>query len=129
MHAGLIIYLIFLHFVSDFLFQSRAMANNKSSNLGYLLVHGIIIYATYLVGLYAIGYEYETVTWFCLANSAIHMVIDGCIWNLYKAFVYYRFPKAKAETYEYWNDKHFYTTIGLDQMLHITTALLLGGLL
>lgn len=61
---------------------------------------------------------------FALANAAIHGVIDWNIWRLYKLSVIKRFPGLKeGDEYKYWEDHWFYSTIGLDQLLHILTII------
>jgi hypothetical protein len=91
---------------------------------------------------------------FSMCNAAIHGVIDWNIWSLYKKQVKKRLNKAAymravedtdwntsyknrcerhlkvlAEEFKYWEDKGFYTTIGLDQLLHTLTIILLFALL
>jgi hypothetical protein len=76
----------------------------------------------------------------CLAlgNSIIHGVIDSVTWKLYKLSVILRKPKELFERVEpdnpaiktamkfkYWEDHFFYLTIGLDQLLHVSTIILL----
>ena len=130
-----------VHFVADFLLQSREMGKNKSTDFMVLLQHlGIqfvcfFIFPTPVVGI-------ELALCFSLANAIVHGVIDWNIWRGYKLFVGSKLQEqAKAnlrETigdmygpshveaemqqlaseFKYWEDHWFYTTIGLDQLLH-----------
>lgn len=119
----------FLHFIADFILQSREMGKNKSSNWKYLLAHLSI---QFLVFLPFFGWQ------FSLANAAIHGIIDKNIWNLYKIFTLYRLGYFRAwkegkldnvtKYHKYWEDHLFYATIGLDQFLHSATLILLFNL-
>lgn len=135
------------HFVADFLLQPRKMGKLKSEKPLWLLGHLAIQFAVFYP---FAGWK------FALANAAIHGVIDWNIWRLYKLKVYYqlravcrievektcqsRFEDYRvvgaelvkqkiiqySELWEYWNDHWFYATIGLDQLLHAVTLILLA---
>ena len=117
--------LLVLHFLADFLLQPREMATKKSIDPHWLFAHLVIQFGVFCV----VGWK------FALANAAIHGVIDWNIWRLYKLSVAKRFPEfnwkdpKQASTYDYWNDSWFYHTIGLDQLLHGLTLVLLAGAL
>ena len=109
------------------------MGKNKSSSLKWLSAHIFIIFMVFLIGTGDIK--------FSGANALIHFVIDATLWNLYKVAVWYRYtghlyPKSKkdklrglvekiSQKHKYWEDHLFYTTIGLDQLLHGLTIILL----
>ena len=116
-----LIYLMFLHFVADFLLQSRTMATNKSSSLKYLVQHVLIQFTVFTIGVFWLPPMYA------LANACIHGLIDWHIWRLYKFSVYLRDQEATTATWKYYEDHLFYTTIGLDQMLHVITILVVYG--
>jgi len=105
----------FIHFIADFILQSREMGEKKSSSFKWLSKHIGIIFICFL----PFGIE------FALCNAFIHMLIDACIWNIYKITVYIRDKKATKENWEYWKDGWFYDTIGFDQFLHGATIILL----
>lgn len=110
---------ILIHFVADFVLQSRAMGKGKSNNILWLLAHLAIQYGAFY---YFFGHN------FALANAVIHGMIDWNIWKLYKWSVKLRNPRMSiedAQDYRYWDDHLFYTTIGLDQMLHMGTLIIL----
>ncbi len=134
--------LFVLHFLADFILQSREMGKKKSVEFLWLLKHLFIQYAVFRIGLSFMGMEDSRL--FALFNALIHGVIDWNIWKLYKLSVHYRItrrlkglgvygtnPKESlaykityeksCEQWEYWEDHLFYTTIGFDQMLHAIT--------
>lgn len=120
--------LLINHFVSDFLLQSRAMGKNKSSSIKYLFIHIAIIFVTFIpLSVYLLGPQIGLT--FAVLNALVHMIIDASIWNLYKLSVRFRFgPNVIPSEYKYWEDHLFYSTIGLDQLLHVLTIVyLLGG--
>ena len=61
-----LIYILFIHWVADFIFQSDYMAQNKSKDNKALLVHGFVYHIPFwlISPLYAI------------VNGIIHAIID-----------------------------------------------------
>ena len=101
---------LFLHFVGDFLLQSRRMATRKSKHTGALVSHAWVIWLVMLpFGFY-----------FAVANAFLHGLQDHYVWRLYGK----RFTR-KGRGYHYWNDYWFYATIGFDQFLHAATLVVL----
>ncbi len=112
-----------LHFIADFLLQSREVATNKSSNINYLLTHCGILGVVFILGLYSfIGFN--AIILACL-NTIIHGAID---WNIWKVYKYFR-RKEDIKTFKYWEDSLFYATIGFDQLLHSLTLIGLVSLI
>lgn len=66
----------------------------------------------------------KSVVLFLLINSVSHGIIDWFIWKGYKRLVGRREVKSMTsndvtvEDFKYWEDSKFYSTIGLDQLLH-----------
>ena len=121
------------HFVADFILQSRDIATRKSSELSVLAKHlWVIMWVPVMVYVLSIClmiaplsiFMYKPILGMIVVNAAIHGVIDWNIWKMYKAFVKSRFPDATAD-YKYWEDHWFYATIGLDQLLHALTIIIL----
>jgi uncharacterized membrane protein len=114
--------LIVLHFVADFLLQSREMGKRKSSDYKYLFAH---LFIQFIIFLPFIGVQLS------LLNAAIHGIIDKNIWNLYKLFVVwnYNLDSESGKSFKYWEDHWFFTTIGLDQSLHMITLVYINSLL
>jgi len=121
---------LWLHFIADFLLQSREMGQKKSYELKWLNKHLSIQFFVMFLGLLPFT-GYHIAILFAFYNSCIHGVIDWYIWRGYKASVWLRNRKyghnkeQLASTWKYWEDHLFYTTIGFDQALHITTLALL----
>lgn len=118
----MIIKLFILHFLADFVLQTRKMGQLKSSNWYYLFAHLAIQFAVFL--------PFTSVA-FALGNAVIHGIIDRNIWNLYKLSVKARFglDEKSGKDFKYYEDHMFYTTIGFDQLLHSVTLLMLASYL
>lgn len=127
----MLIYLMVLHFVADFLLQSREMGKKKSSEfvwlLRHLLIQGCVMYAGLTPFLW-MGLSGPKYLLFPLMNLVIHGIIDWNIWNLYKYSAFKRGAKADG-SWQYWEDHLFYVTIGFDQLLHSITIIVLWNVL
>lgn len=117
----MLIYLFVLHFIADFILQSREMGKKKSQEFNWLVRHLSIQFGIFLIGLALFNVRYAVE--FAGLNALIHGLIDWNIWKFYKVSVYLRDKTATAETWRYWEDHLFYTTIGLDQLLHGATLI------
>ena len=123
----LIVLLLIGHFLGDFMYQSRAVAKNKS-NLRepyWLFWHATVIWCWTAGPLVAFTtMPIGMILLVSLFIAAVHGIIDACSWNLYKLTVRKRFPNLKAgEEFKYWEDHWFYTTIGADQLSHVLTII------
>jgi Protein of unknown function (DUF3307) len=105
-----------LHFIGDFLLQSRWMAENKGRLWSALGAHIGILTLVFAAGTGSLS--------LAICNGAVHALIDRNIWNGYK---WYRRGEDIA-TFQYWKDHLFWATLGLDQMLHGLTILWLVSL-
>lgn len=124
----LIVFMFFLHFIADFVLQTREMGKNKSSDPYYLSLHIFINFIVFAVGLSWYTNPLFGIL-FAMANSFLHFLIDISLWNIYSLTVWFR-RKDKTMTkqqlkdnYEYWNDHLFYMTIGFDQFLHFASII------
>ena len=92
------ILIIWIHFIADFILQSDKIAINKSKNIKYLFYHCFV----YSIPMLLFGWK------FAIINGVAHFLVD--------------FITSKI-TFYLWNinQRHwFFTTIGLDQAIHIT---------
>ena len=159
----LLAYMMLIHFIADFLLQSREMGKNKSVYFPVLLQHVSIQLAAFAFLLTPfLGPKLAII--FAVSNAIIHGVIDWYIWRLYKLSVANRLLKILEEddtckewpgfesqahhdmamlgnasdeekvrlaaaSWRFWEDHWFYTTIGLDQLLHALTIIFLFSVL
>lgn len=121
--------LFIFHYIADFVLQSREMGTKKSQDLNWLGGH---LFVQFWVFFFGLMYQFHiNAFYFASINMLIHGVIDWYIWRGYKYTVYYRLKRDNkldtAAQWQYWQDHLFYTTIGLDQLLHGLTLIVLAG--
>ncbi len=112
MNNCILIYLLFLHFIADFVCQTSWMAENKSKNILALSFH-VLTYGLVLF-LGTIYFGVDKAFFFSLANFGLHLLVD--------------FFTSKATSY-LWKkgDVHnFFVVIGLDQLIHQICLILTG---
>lgn len=147
-----------LHFIADFVLQPRAMGKLKSEKLLWLFGHLAIQTIIMGLGLYYFLGLKSTLL-FTGLNTLVHGIIDWYIWKGYKKVTYLRLKnsatktieyriqtgdknlevvkdqlildeiKHQADHWQYWEDHWFYVTIGLDQLLHVLTLIVLTATL
>lgn len=104
------LYLIFaIHYVADFVLQSRWMAENKSSNVTALMTHVSIYSLCFLPLIYFTDSILLFV--FLVWNFVTHCIID--FFTSQWTTKFYQEKRMKA----FWN------TIGFDQFLHVVTLM------
>jgi Protein of unknown function (DUF3307) len=116
--TGPLIWLLAVHYLGDYVFQSRWMGNNKSKRLDALGLHVAIYTATLAVCLVPFAYQNWS-GWcaFVLLNGAAHFATD------------YVTSRAVARL---WAEKREYETfaiMGLDQFIHQATLIASSWLL
>lgn len=107
-NAGLIIFVLFCHFIADFVMQSHEMAMKKSKSFLWLSYH-ILIYSLGIL-FFGIFIEFFSdpklfIYWWVI-NVLSHYIIDFFISKL----TFYLWKKQE----NHW----FFVTIGFDQLLH-----------
>lgn len=116
---SLVLWILFWHWVADFVCQSNYMAQNKSMNWKVLLDHvvtysvvlNIGLLAVYRHGEYGLGFSsVVTAHFFCL-NAIGHFVTDAITSRITS-----RLWEAKQV---HW----FFVVIGIDQFIHYATLL------
>lgn len=114
MGIEIIIWILFIHFIADFICQSDKMALNESFNIWYLLYHVsayIIIIGIILMPFYIQKPDIEIGKFFTL-NFLTHWIIDFIILRI------------KAKHWEQRKRHWFFVMIGFEQVLHISILLI-----
>lgn len=90
--------LMIVHYIADFLLQTRWMGENKSKNILALLSH-ILVYTISLCLVLPIG--------LAVANGVVHFLVD------------FISSRLGGLAYKKGNLYLFWAVIGLDQLLHV----------
>lgn len=138
-----------LHYFSDFLLQGRSMGKGKVSNPYWMGGHWAIIFLPLLLGGFFLAKEslngpvgpFNILT-LALCISFLHCAQDWLIWSLYKMSIKIRLRNKykvldssnkdiaiEYRDWEYWDDKWFFNTIGIDQLLHYATIILVYNII
>lgn len=112
-----ILTIITLHFLSDWWFQPRRMAETKSSSYIALLSHGLIIFLVFA----AYALYFDKCIDLAVINAVLHVVLDRLLWVIYKWIAWTRGITKENHVNGYW----FYFSIGLDQILHLWILIIL----
>jgi hypothetical protein len=118
-----IIYIFIMHFVGDFVFQTREMANNKSKSNKWLTIHVLAYFQALIWGsILFCGIHYIVlgpidkiggdIILYCVSNAILHWVTD------------YFTSKQTSKLWTKQNVKGFFTMIGFDQVIHQTTLII-----
>jgi hypothetical protein len=128
-----LIYLLAVHYLADFVFQSDRMAKNKSKSWRWLSYHiaaytGVLMVAMLifpaLIGLKA-GDGWQMSCLFAVVNGGAHFIVDALSSRLSSHF-YQLTPVDPKANHRFW------LVIGADQLIHTATlvwtaSLLMGG--
>lgn len=121
--------LFFLHFVGDFLLQSRKMGKNKGKNIYWLMFH-VFIYTTFVYWGWAcfLGFnEYSFYGMFGAYHliSITHFLTDFITSKIssymYTQAIDINLSQKNRNIWEY----GFWSIIGLDQLIHIISLILI----
>lgn len=116
METLLIIYLLFIHWVSDFLLQNDWMATNKSKKISALLAH-TFIYSTFFVIMFWLGGLMGIIPIVSLS------VLFELLLILFASHSLIDYLSSKTTTRLYANKRYraFFDVIGFDQLMHYAT--------
>lgn len=127
-----LVILLVLHFVADFLFQTRTMGLNKGKSIMWLSIHVGVYLITFMVfGLIFADYIIDTsdgmlpILEFCILNASLHWITDF-ITSKFSGLFYLKMLKSKKEgdrKKEYLWQYGFWSIIGLDFTIHIITLI------
>lgn len=109
-----IILILFTHFMADFVFQNRDIANRKHNSTAAVVIHSLI-YITCLFVVIGFPFAYLGFNFaaFILINGLFHFVVDWVTSRM--AYYYHR--RISGE-------KKFWVTIGLDQFIHAAALII-----
>lgn len=126
------LYLIIIHFIGDFFFQTDDMAVNKSKSNYWLAVHVFTYTLILAVGSFFIfNNQYSNIVWlrfdltfFIVINALLHWVTDFFTSRL-TSYLYQKSEKHPTERFLFNSWRHwFFTAIGIDQVIHYTCLFL-----
>jgi len=101
-----ILYVLFAHFIADFVLQSHDMAVNKSKDFWWLLAH-VSVYTT-VMGVFSTLLFSNFIAWwlFTVVTGILHLSVD---------FVTSR---INARLWEKGQVHNFFVGVGADQFIH-----------
>ena len=112
MPISVILTFIFVHWVADFLCQTRWMANNKSKEITPLLTHTGLYTLIWIIPINFIFVSYKVMALFLLVTFIFHTITD------------YITSKETSKAYKDKMEHKFFTLIGFDQFLHMAQLFL-----
>lgn len=120
-----IVVLLTIHWIADFVFQSRWMANNKSTSLLALTIHVAVYTAVLGIGvaclaLWVIGTTTPAIIIAALQFAGAFAVINGVL-HWVTDFIT---SKITAALYKEGMFYEFFVVVGFDQLLHAATLVL-----
>lgn len=116
-----IIFILFVHWLADFVGQTDSMAQNKSKSNKWLTIHAGIYTIVSLLGLTPL-FVLNMLSWASFSHFIVIVFITHWITDYFTSRL-----NSKL-----WTDKkvhQFFTSIGFDQFLHFTQLLLTYKLL
>ena len=115
-----IIWLLFFHWVADFLTQTRTIGKNKSKSISALGTH-VITYMFMLFALSTIIFQNaEIAGYFVLLNGGLHFITDFFTSRIGKYF--YKNSITSKDCEDRWMYL-FWANIGIDQFIHTATLI------
>lgn len=109
MNTSYIIYLLFLHWMADFVCQPDVIAQNKSKDNLALAFHCAIYSSIFILGTFNFV--------FAMLLGLLHFPVD------------YVTSRINSKLYAEGKIHNFFVSIGFDQWIHFVTILLLGKVL
>ena len=119
----ILVYLLFVHYIADFVMQPRDVANNKSKSILYLLLHtlqymSVTIVLAPLPAWMLIGIDEMLFKWYS-SGAIYYTFVIGATHFLIDLFT----SKFNKWSYCHGQEKLFWSGIGGDQFLHETTII------
>lgn len=112
MEAYPIIYILFAHFLADFVFQDDVMLNYKGKSIGWLFIH-IGLYMTAMLIIMLLGTLIFAWTW---KTALIYVLINGCTHFTLEYFT----SKVNVKSWDENRIHHYFVGQGFDQFVHVS---------
>lgn len=111
-----LIWIMFIHWFADFVFQTNYMAQNKSSKIEALVLHIAVYMIVLFIGTLTFLSEpyylsLQKITNFVIVNGIFHFVID------------FFTSKATSKLWKEGKIHEFFVVIGFDQLFHFIILL------
>lgn len=103
------VWLMFAHWVGDFLLQTSEMATGKSKSFKWLTIH-VFVYSAVILIVSIILFGMNKALPYTILNLLVHWGVD--------------FFTSKLAAHYHEKPRVFYPVIGFDQFLHATTLYL-----
>jgi hypothetical protein len=118
-----LISILSIHFIADFIFQTRNMGKNKGKNIYWLLTH-VLVYTTITIFGWALLIDSVDILYLFLLTFSTHFATDF-ITSKVSGYCYIKSLETKHNNYKSskW-EWRFWSTIGFDQLIHSITLIL-----
>ncbi len=108
-----IISILFIHFVADFLIQSKSLTQNKSKNNFPEFIHIVVYSLILLIPSFFIFKSLELAWYFAILNGVLHYCVDYITSKL-SSYIY----KTNQIDTNFLPSGSLWPIIGFDQFLH-----------
>lgn len=120
----LLLSIFVLHYIGDYVLQTREMAENKSHSLKFLSMHVMFYVIPFLIA-YMIFDVLMTFNDMPLDIKSAEKMAYGIIWFFFSHWFIDMFTSKMSHNYHKKNKtKPFWLTIGFDQLLHNASILI-----
>lgn len=111
-----IIYILFAHFIADFICQTDEMAQNKSTSWKWLSIH-ITVYTSVLFAFSMFITDFNHAILYALVNGLIHFGVDAIT------------SRINSHLWKQGKVHWFFVGVGADQFIHAASLILTLSLL
>jgi len=123
-----IILILLIHFISDFLFQSRKMGRNKGKDISWLTIHVLVYSIVTTIGWsILLPINFTEIKSIFVITFYTHWITDY-ITSKGSGYCYLKMIDGKVVNKERW-EFLFWSVIGFDQFIHSLTLILTYSLI
>ena len=119
----IIIFIFVVHYIADFLLQTREMGENKSKSIKWLSIH-VFVYSFVTTAFWMVGFDrpdFLFASQMFLITFVTHFITDF-ITSKISSYFYYKSISDKPNRKKWMG--YFWYMIGFDQLVHAITLLL-----